>query len=68
MHFEEATISSYDASTGNLVLSSALQFYHFGAASSTGQNYQGLDMRCEVVMLNRNILVQADMTQDDWNG
>jgi G8 domain len=38
-HYEMATIQSYDATTGALVLDSALKFYHFGASTSTGANY-----------------------------
>jgi hypothetical protein len=57
LHFENATITSYDSTSGALVVSAPLQFYHFGAANSTAQNYHGLDMRCEVILLNRNILI-----------
>jgi hypothetical protein len=38
-HFEIATIKSYNIATGALVLNSALKFYHFGAAQSTGTKY-----------------------------
>jgi len=39
LHFEIATIKSYDKATGALVLNAALKFYHFGAAQSTGTKY-----------------------------
>jgi hypothetical protein len=54
--------------TGQLVLTAPLEFYHFGAAVSTGANYQGLDMRGEVIMLSRNILVRGDASQNTWEG
>lgn len=65
---EQGIIKSYNSVTGELVLEAALQYYHFGAAVSTGANYQGLDMRGEVMMLNRNILIQGDQTKSDWSG
>jgi hypothetical protein len=43
--------------TGDLVISTPLLYYHFGAAVSTGANYQGLDMRGEVILLSRNIVI-----------
>ena len=61
-HSETATVTSYNSSTGALVLSAALKFYHFGAAASTGTNYQGVDMRGEVICLSRSIVIQGDQT------
>ena len=37
-HFEIATIQSYTQTTGALVLTAALKYYHFGATESTGAN------------------------------
>ena len=56
-HYEEAIIASYDAKTGIVTLTAPLLYYHFGAAASTGANYQGLDMRGEVILLTRNIAI-----------
>ena len=67
-HYEWAIISSYNSATGALVLTAPLKFYHFGAAASTGANYQGVDMRGEVILLNRNIVIEGDMTSNDWHG
>lgn len=57
-------IKSYDIETGDLVLTSGLDFYHFGAAESTSEKY-GLDMRGEVLLLSRNIKIQGT-TEDNW--
>lgn len=65
-HSEHAIVYSYDSVTGELVLTAPLEYYHFGAPTSTGPNYQGLDMRGEVILLNRNILIRGDKTQNDW--
>jgi hypothetical protein len=54
---EQATVKSYNSVTGDLVISTPLLYYHFGAAVSTGANYQGLDMRGEVILLSRNIVI-----------
>lgn len=50
------------------MLTKALTYYHFGAAATTGTNYQGLDMRGEVVLLTRNIKIVGDNTKHDWAG
>lgn len=68
-HYEMAEVSTYDIATGALTLTAPLQYYHFGAAASTGANYQGLDMRGEVVLLTRNIKIRGDVTAtNDWHG
>lgn len=54
--------------TGATTLTAPLKFYHFGAAASTAANYQGLDMRGEVILLTRNIVIKGDQTQNIWNG
>jgi len=50
------------------VLASGLKYYHFGAAASTASKYQGLDMRGEVVLLTRNIVIKGDQTLNNWHG
>ena len=50
-----------------MVINTPLLYYHFGAAASTGANYQGLDMRGEVVLLSRNIVIQGD-NSNSWQG
>ena len=62
-----ATVVNYDIGTGRVDLDVALKFYHFGAVSSTGGNYNGLDMRGEVVLLTRNIRIGGD-PYDAWGG
>ena len=63
---EEATVKSYDGATGALVLNTGLSYYHFGAAAST--DFQGVDLRGEVFLLTRNIVIEGDNTQNTWNG
>jgi hypothetical protein len=65
---ESATIQSYNSATGVIVLTAPLLYYHFGRATSTAADYQGLDMRGEVILLTRNIVIEGDKTQNDWPG
>ena len=49
-------ILSYDPFTGVLKLNKTLDFFHFGAFTSTFADY-GVDMRGEVALLNRDIKI-----------
>lgn len=42
-----------------------LKFYHYGAPESTGEKYNGVDMRGEVLSLSRNLKVVGEDTGDD---
>lgn len=57
---DEGVISSYDANTGVACVKDPLKYYHFGQAESTGKDYNGLDMRGEVILLTRNIKVTGE--------
>lgn len=48
-----------------ITLDSALSFYHYGKATSTAADYNGVDMRTEVYLLTRNVKIYGDST-DDW--
>lgn len=52
-----AVVKSYDNSTGAVTLDRKLDYYHWGASVSTAANYSGVDMRGEVILLNRNIRI-----------
>ena len=60
MHSEYKTIVSYDNSNGNLVVDSAFEYYHFGAAADHKNAYNGLDQRGEVRLLERNVRIVGD--------
>jgi hypothetical protein len=57
LHTDYMTIESYDASTGQLNFTSKLMYYHFGDSVSTAAKYNGVDMRGEVVLLSRSIVI-----------
>lgn len=67
-HYEIVEVAAYNTATGVLTLTAPLKFYHFGASASTGTNYQGVDMRGEVVLLTRNIIIEGDQTANNWHG
>lgn len=53
--------------TGLVIINSTLSHYHWGANMSTASKYNGVDIRGEVVLLNRNIkIIGSDL--DGWGG
>lgn len=62
---ETRNVVSYNKNTGEIELDSALDWYHFGADKSTGEKYNGVDMRGEVLSLSRNIKIIGTEV-DDW--
>lgn len=63
---EDNFVEAYDATTGEVTLKTALKFYHWGKSESTKVKY-GVDMRAEVALLTRNVLIQGDGI-DGWGG
>jgi len=53
--------------TGKVEITKPLNYYHWGQPESTGQLYDGLDMRGEVVLLTRNIKIDAEDIES-WGG
>lgn len=66
MRSDERIIESYDKITGELVVDRAFDFYHWGHSESTELKY-GFDMRGEVTLLTRNIVVRGD-DDKNWGG
>ena len=66
-HSEYRTIISYE--NGKVQLDSGLDHYHYGATSSTELLYNGVDIRCEVILLSRNIVIDgADQQSEGEHG
>ena len=57
---EDNFVESYDAARGVLKLTSPLSYYHWGASESTADDYNGVDMRGEVLILSRNLKVVGE--------
>jgi len=57
------TIETINTETGVITFTTALKYYHFGAAESTASHYNDVvDIRGEVVILSRNVRVVGDNT------
>lgn len=52
-------IVEYDAVNGIVTLEEYVGFFHFGDTDSTADDYNGLDMRAEVLLLTRSITITA---------
>lgn len=61
------TIESYNNVTGDIIFTEALRYYHWGQSKSTEGDYNGVDMRGEVILLSRNVRIVGDDT-DSWGG
>jgi hypothetical protein len=59
------TIEEYNGETGYLKLTEPLPNYHYGASQSTAGDYNGVDIRGEVLLLDRKIKLIGTDT-DDW--
>jgi len=57
--YETVTIKNYTAGTGHVFIEGNLTSYHFGAVKSTAEDYSGVDMRGEVMLLTRDIMITA---------
>ena len=56
---EDAIIQTYDKESGIANLKQGLKFHHWGASGSTRPQY-GVDMRAEVLVLSRNIVIAGN--------
>ena len=66
-HSEYRTIKSYNAQGGIITLHEPLEFYHWGNYKSTAEDFNGADMRAEIVLLSRNIKIEGE-DNDGWGG
>lgn len=66
-HSEDHFVEQYDIETGKVTLRTSLLHHHWGAQSSTGPSYNGLDMRGEVILLTRSIVIAGEDI-DSWGG
>jgi len=57
---EDRFISTYDSTTGKAVLTTPLRIYHWGQNVTSANEYNGVDLRAEVILLTRNILIAGE--------
>lgn len=58
--WDYTVVSTYDATSGLVTLQTPLNYYHWGASTSTAADYNGVDMRGEVLLLSRNIRIVGE--------
>jgi hypothetical protein len=56
---DDVFVTSYDIQTGITQIDRELDFYHWGAFRSDADKYNGADMRGEVLVLTRNIVIRG---------
>jgi len=64
---DDGWITSYDNTTGLVSLNVTLDHYHWGQAASTADDFEGIDLRGEVVLLSRNVRIVGEDIES-WGG
>jgi hypothetical protein len=64
---EDNFITAYDRETGIATLKNPLEWHHWGQADSTAADFNGQDMRGEVVLLSRNVQIKGENIEA-WGG
>ena len=62
--YDYAVIESYNPLTGVLKLEKPLSYYHYGAVNSTSIDYSGVEMRGQVLLLSRNVMIEGENLDD----
>jgi hypothetical protein len=57
---DDVFVESYNNVTGEVKLTSAVKWYHYGEDESTASRYSGVDIRAEVLLLSRNIVIAGE--------
>jgi hypothetical protein len=60
------TVVAYDSLTGILELVEDFDYYHWGSSDKSAE-WDGVDMRGEVALLTRNVVIEGEDT-DGWGG
>lgn len=64
---EDNFVTAYDIETGVVTLETPLKYHHWGKSVSTADEYNGVDMRGEVILLSRNIIIAGEDIES-WGG
>ena len=64
---DDVILTAYDNITGIANLTEPLKYYHWGNSLSTSFDYNGVDMRGEVITLSRNIRIRGT-DEEHWGG
>jgi len=64
---EDNVVTAYNNETGVVTLETPLKYHHWGKDISTGEDYNGVDMRGEVILLSRSIIIAGEDIES-WGG
>jgi hypothetical protein len=64
---EDNFVTDYNSETGIVTLENPLKYHHYGYHLSTGPDYNGIDMRGEVILLSRSIIIAGEDIES-WGG
>jgi hypothetical protein len=67
MASDDVFVTSYDNETGKTEIDRELDYYHWGHHESKADKYNGADMRGEVLLLTRNIVIKGEDIES-WGG
>jgi len=67
MASDDVFVTAYDIATGIATIDRELDFYHWGDIVSHKEKYNGADMRGEVLVLTRNIVIKGEDIES-WGG
>jgi len=67
MASDDVFVTSYDNETGKTEIDRELDYYHWGHSESKAEKYNGADMRGEVLLLTRNIVIKGEDIES-WGG
>jgi len=64
---DDTFVETYDNTTGVIKTNTTLNYYHWGTEESTAEGFDGVDMRGEVMLLTRNVKIDAEDIES-WGG
>lgn len=64
---EDNFVTAYDILSGKVTLLTPLKYHHWGKSTSTAGDYNGVDMRGEVILLSRSIVIAGEDVES-WGG
>jgi len=64
---DDVFIKTYDNATGVVTINTTLNHYHWGQADDTGADFNGIDIRGEVILLSRNVKIAGEDVES-WGG
>jgi len=64
---DDVFIETYDNETGALTINTTLNHYHWGQDADPAPHFNGIDVRCEVILLTRSVKIVGEDIEG-WGG